>query len=402
MPEGRKFPEVGVLLLVFVFCHCLFWSGSLAAQTDKGPETVSPSPVQNGEVQLTYQDYANLIAGKKVDSNILAKYVNPEGWSEYAGDIDQTWNRFEQKNLNPMRAWATQELGASQAVATTVFYPFSGPDLVNMFAFFPNAKTYLLIALEPLGTLPVLQPGANTPFYSGLELAISELLQFNFFFTKKMEKDLVKKELDGVLPVLLFFLGRERVRLLDVQYWLMQPDGSIIEKAAKAGEQLTGEGIPGVKIVFQRREGEPDQTLYYFQFNLLNTFWQKYPKFVSFLKSFEPFQTFVKAASYLMFKPKFGDIRQFILDKSQLVLQTDEGIPLKYFDPGIWQRRFYGKYSCPIQLFSNCYQPDLAGMYQGCQNAQPLPFGIGYHHRRHSSNLMIASRKAVVAEEVAK
>jgi hypothetical protein len=85
-----------------------------------------------------------------------------------------------------------------------------------------------------------------------------------------------------------------------------------------------------------------------------------------------------------------------------LVLQTDEGIPLKYFDPGVWQRRFYGKYSCPIQLFSNCYQPDMAKIYQNCQNTQPLPFGIGYHHRRHSSNLMIATRKAVVAEEGAK
>ncbi len=35
-------------------------------------------------------------------------------------------------------------------------------------------------------------------------------------------------------------------------------------------------------------------------------------------------------------------------------------------------------------------------------NLQPLPFGIGYHHRRDASNLMLASRKAVVAEEMAK
>ena len=228
------------------------------------------------------------------------------------------------------------------------------------------------------------------------------MLYFNFFFTKRMETALVKKELDGVLPVLLFFLGREQVRLVDVKYWLMQPDGSITEKPVKGGEKLTGEGIPGVKIVFQRREGEPEQTLYYFRFNLLNASWQSHPHFVKFLKDFAPFQTFVKAASYLMFKPKFGDVRQFILEQSQLVLQTDEGIPLKYFDPEKWERRFYGKYACPIQLFNNCFQSELAKIYQNGQTAQPLPFGIGYHHRRHSSNLMLASRKAVVAEEVAK
>ncbi len=402
MPRGKSFLWCGLIFLFVISYNCLAWVANLAAQTDKGPEACSPSPGLNGEVQLTYQDYANLIAGNKMEANILAKCVIPEGWRQNAQDMEQAWNRFEQKSLKPMRAWATQELGPSQKVEGTVLYPFSGPDVVNMFAFFPQAKTYLLIALEPLGTLPVFKPGANEPFFSGLEQSLDEMLYFNFFFTKRMETALVKKELDGVLPVLLFFLGREQVRLVDVKYWLMQSDGSITEKPVKGGEKLTGEGIPGVKIVFQRREGEPEQTLYYFRFNLLNASWQSHPHFVKFLKDFAPFRTFVKAASYLMFKPKFGDVRQFILEQSQLVLQTDEGIPLKYFDPEKWERRFYGKYACPIQLFNNCFQSELAKIYQNGQTAQPLPFGIGYHHRRNSSNLMLASRKTVVAEEVAK
>jgi hypothetical protein len=182
----------------------------------------------------------------------------------------------------------------------------------------------------------------------------------------------------------------------------MQPDGSIAEKPAKGGAKMADAGIPGVKIVFQRREGESEQTLYYFSFNLQNTSWRGHPQFVKFLKGFAPYRTFVKAASYLMFKPKFEDIRQFILDQSQMVLQTDEGIPLRYFDHQKWDRRFYGKYSCPIQLFANCFQSDMASMYRNGQNAQPLPFGIGYHHRRDSSNLMLASRKVALAEEVAK
>jgi hypothetical protein len=75
---------------------------------------------------------------------------------------------------------------------------------------------------------------------------------------------------------------------------------------------------------------------------------------------------------------------------------------LKYFSPEIWNRRFYGNYSCPIQLFANCFQPDMAGIYRNGQSAAPLPFGIGYHHRSNSSNLMLASRKEIVAQEVAK
>jgi len=202
--------------------------------------------------------------------------------------------------------------------------------------------------------------------------------------------------------VLLYFLGRENLRVLDVKYWIMQPDGSVVEKPVQGGEKISGEGIPGVKILFQKQEDEPEQTLYYFSFNLLNSSWQSHPQFVKFLKGFAPYRTFLKAASYLMFKPKFSDIRQFVLERSQLVLQTDEGIPLKYFSPEIWNRRFYGNYSCPIQLFANCFQPDMAGIYRNGQSAAPLPFGIGYHHRSNSSNLMLASRKEIVAQEVAK
>ena len=84
-----------------------------------------------------------------------------------------------------MRAWATQELGPSQKVEGTVLYPFSGPDVVNMFAFFPQAKTYLLIALEPLGTLPVFKPGANEPFFSGLEQSLERNVVFQFFLHQK-------------------------------------------------------------------------------------------------------------------------------------------------------------------------------------------------------------------------
>lgn len=400
----RRRSLVGAIsLLVIVFsCFYLLLPVNLASQSDKTSEAGNILPGQNEEVQLTCQDYTKLISGKKVAAEVLAKVVNPAGWQAFAADMDCTWIGFEKKHLRPMRAWAATEIGSSQTVEGTVFYPFSGPDAVNMFAFFPQAKNYLLIALEPVGSLPILKPGKNEGFYNGLELAISELLQFNFFFTKVMEEDLVKQELDGVLPLLLYFMGRENFKVLDVKYWLMPSDGNIIEKPVRGGEKLTGNGIPGVKIVFQRQEGEPEQTLHYFSFNLSNASWRSHPKFIKFLKDFSPYRTFVKAASYLMFKPHFSEIRQFILERSQMVLQTDEGIPLKYFNGENWDCRFYGKYSCPIKLFANCFQPDLAETYRNGQSIAPLPFGIGYHHRRNASNLMIVSRKAVVAQELAK
>ena len=150
-----------------------------------------------------------------------------------------------------------------------------------------------------------------------------------------------------------------------------------------------------MRIVFTSPGSTENQTLYYFQFNLGNDSFGRNQQFVSFLKSFGPVTTFTKAASYLMFKPHFSAIRQFILDQSLYVLQGDSGIPMRYFDPAVWNLRFYGTYTCPIALFSNCYQADMATIYRR-GDVQPLPFGFDYRHRVRTSNLMFAAKKAKV------
>ena len=96
-----------------------------------------------------YHDYALFIAGISNRESTLAAYEDNPAWIRHARFIDHNWESFTRGRLAPMREWAAQELGS--ALAATVFYPFSGPDFVNVFALFPHAKTYLLIALEPVG-----------------------------------------------------------------------------------------------------------------------------------------------------------------------------------------------------------------------------------------------------------
>ena len=88
---------------------------------------------------------------------------------------------------------------------------------------------------------------------------------------------------------------------------------------------LDREDIAGVRLDFARPGSEDKQTLYYFRFNLRNNSLQSHEKFVSFLKGFGPVTTFAKAASYLMHKPGFSGIRQFILDQSLFVLDRRFG-----------------------------------------------------------------------------
>ena len=388
MRKTNLFGTTTMLLLLTLGSVPAFGAASDAVCTPEG--CAVPKSGQTDQRLPAYHDYALFIAGLSNPESTLAAYQAQPAWVRHAKFFDHNWERFTRGRLAPMRQWAAKEL--SSATAATVFYPFSGPDFANVFTLFPHAKTYLLIALEPVGEMPDFAARKEQNFFPSLQRSLYDLLQLDFFKTNQMKSCLGKRELKGTLPVLMFFLAREQARVLDVQYWVMKPDGTIIESPALApGDRPSG--IPGVRIVFSSPGSTENQTLYYFQFNLRNDSLARHQPFVSFLQSFGPMTSFTKAASYLMYKPYFSAIRQFILDQSLYVLQGDSGIPLKYFDPAGWDLRFYGTYTCPISMFKNCHQADMAAIYKSGQDIQPLPFGIDYRHRARTSNLMFAAKK---------
>ena len=94
-----------------------------------------------------------------------------------------------------------------------------------------------------------------------------------------------------------------------------------------------------------------------------------------------------------MFDPDFDSIRQFILDHSVHILQTDSGIPIKYLDPSIWNLTLFGTYQNPLPAFKDRYQKDLAELYQRTKKIRPISFGVGYHHLPGTANLLLATRK---------
>ena len=395
MRKTNLFGLVTTFLLLTLGSAPVLAAGSEPVCTADG--CAIPNQNQTDKSIPAYNDVALFIGGISNPGSTLAGCEGRPGWVRHARFFDQNWEKFTRGRLAPMREWAAKELDSFQTA--TVFYPFSGPDFINAFTLFPRAKTYLLIALEPVGELPDFSIRSEQNFFASLQRSLYDLLYLDFFITNKMKTSISKSELKGTLPVLLFFLAREKARVLDVQHWLMKPDGTI-EESPGAGPRERAAGIPGVRIAFTRPGETTPQTLYYFQFNLGNDSFGRNQHFVSFLKSFGPMTSFTKAASYLMFGGHFSGIRQFILDQSLYVLQGDSGIPLKHFDAEEWNFRFYGTYAGPISLFSKCYQADMANRYRKGEDVQPLPFGIDYRHRARTSNLMLATKKTKgLAEE---
>jgi hypothetical protein len=255
------------------------------------------------------------------------------------------------------------------------------------------------MALEPIGKIPDFQAMSQKDFdsfFADIRKSLHDLLSFDYFISSHMHTGMESKELNGVLPFLLFCMAREKTRILDIEYWFMEPDGTIQKVPGfESGKPGPAGAIPGVRILFESA-GSPEnkpQTLYYFRLNLYNSTFRRNSHFIAFLQNFGPLITFMKSASYVMFDQKASIARQLVLDQSRYILQEDSGIPVRYFDPSVWALQFYGTYSDPISTFEDEYQADLAKIYETGRDIKPLPFGIGYHFQVDTANLLFATRK---------
>ncbi|RPJ56080.1 MAG: hypothetical protein EHM23_24485 [Acidobacteria bacterium] len=341
-----------------------------------------------------YDQFAHFIAGQPTGRSPWATLEQTPLWEEHARRCNQAWLRLERNQLSRIRTWSSVELKEATAEARTVFYPFGGPDFLYAQAFFPNASDYILVGLEPAGVLPDWQNFSEenwTDYLTRLLKSLEEVLNLTFFKTDDMKQDLEQKEGSGILPILLFFLARTGHEIVSIDRVYILPNGDV-----GASENFRKPRRPGIhfmarRISFQAPAGGP-RYLYYFPLDLSNYSLQRRPGFAAFLKKRQSLNSFVKAASYLMFRPAFSDVRSLLVNESDYLLQDDSGVPIEYFEASKWRLRFYGRYDKPIQLFEERHQPALDQYYRQTQHVPSLSFGFGYRLQPDRSNLILAKR----------
>ncbi|MBC7448986.1 MAG: hypothetical protein H7330_13105 [Hymenobacteraceae bacterium] len=312
-------------------------------------------------------------------------------WQAFARGISAKWRTYDRSHTRPIRLWAASQLDSASRSLATVFYPFSGPDLLNVYTYFPQADTYVMVGLEPVGALPtpavLTQPG----LFKSVQSALWSVLSFSFFRTNSMASDFKSAELDGTLPVLLLFATRTGHRVIDAQLVHLGADGRLAEGAGVANSSQ----VSGSRLLLADSTGR-QQMVYYFSADISDGQLGAKSPLIAFTKNLGPVATFVKSASYLMHKSYFSRVRNVVLNQSQLLLQDDSGIAYDFFDNGQWNITHYGHYAKPIPLFAKHFQFDLLTAYQdSVHRPHPLPFGTGYNWRANESNLMLARRKAL-------
>jgi hypothetical protein len=298
--------------------------------------------------------------------------------------LDQRFGRLEQRLFPQLAAFREAHLGSS--AGQTVYYPFSGPDLVYLKPLFPDAREWVLTGLEPVGDIPDLglPPAQLDAALNQLRSSIQNLLRASFFVTAEMQRQFSRHRFTGVTPVLLLFLARQQADIRDMALIELAADGQVC-----AAGSVDGGGVPGVRFTLQTEAGE--RQLSYFRMDLSNGGWAAKPGYQAFLDARAPVRGFVKSASFLMHGGEFASVRNWLLGHASLIAQDDSGIPYARFDATQWSLQCVGRYPGPPGSFPRSNQPALV---EACAGNAALPFWFGYRKGGHDSHVLVGRRKA--------
>lgn len=339
-------------------------------------------------------DTARFLAGLPArPGSGFSAWENNQAWQEHRRLLNALWANADGKLIGELRQFQESELVGTQFDQATVFYPFGGPDALTATVCFPRSPVYLLVALEPAGTLPSAAELARkplAPYLGGVRTSLSSELGKSFFVTREMDHQFRGQVTDGLLVPILLLLVRTDHTILGLRYVRVNEEGQVVDRPPAA--PVAGEfANKGVEIEFRAAGDDSPHRLYYFSVNLANQRLSGNWGFLHYVTAFQGATTMLKATSYMPHHAEFSMIRDLVLNHSAAVLQDDSGIPYRCFPAGEWRLQLYGDYTHPYGSFRWLEQSDLRQAYR-TQEVKPLTLRLGYGFGRAASNLLLARR----------
>lgn len=375
----------------------LFACGSASAPPKQVAAATKPDRSLSAAA-VAYNDTARFLAGLpgRPESPVAALEKTPE-WQAYAAGFNETWAAFQKTQGEPMQAFEQKELAPVKPKGSFVFYPFSGPDVLYLMGFFPGRGTYVMVGLEPAGTLPAPDSFKAATMASEVRAwsdGVKSIFKRSFFVTSEMDAQFRGRVADGLLESISLLLARNGYVIESIRHGNLTEEG-VFGEVNVATLPLNAKGKPikpmGVEVLFRKGVDGETQKLYYFSKSLDQEFKTK-PGFSRFLLALGQPDTLIKSAQFIMHWPGMVDLRNQILETSRSILQDDTGVPFKFLKAPQWDVRLFGKYSAPDKPFKTWYQKDLAKAFDDPAKVTALGMQIGYGAWRRPSSLILAVR----------
>lgn len=367
----------------WLWCLCLSALNAAPGFAVEGPDCASFKARPRADRELLATT-ARVLAGTATASEAASAGADAAAYAEHSAAMAGRFDKLEQRQMAAVRAFAAAELRPLAAAGTPVLYTFSGPDLLYPLAMFDDASAVLLSGLEPVGQPPDLaevEVLAEQRALRQMRSALAALLDFSFFRTADMERDLAQPTWPGTVPLLLLFLAQGGYEVYEAEAGYLDADGRLC-----AGRAST-RAISAARLGAWHPTRKQYVRVYYMQVDLADRALRAEGPYSQFVDRFAPLTSLLKAASYLPHKPHYSQVRELIARTSPLIVQDDTGLPVQWLTDRGFVVSAHGRYRDPIGIFRQFRQPALARLFAD----QPaLNFSFGYRHRRGESALIVA------------
>ncbi len=331
----------------------------------------------NIETPVNEFDCAALqMAGLYAPENFRKKKL----FHDYAKFINKEWNRLESESLSLIEDWSRENITSHTGEPEYIFYPFGGPDIAYAFRFFPKAKDYVLVGLEPIGCFPAIKKNLEKlDIIDPLKTALTSYLRSGFFITSEMSTQLSHKGLRGTLYMLMLQLSKLGFEIHNIEDLSIDKNGQEVARDKNMADC--------VKISCVKKGETTMRHVYYIRLDLGNES-SCLENLFNFVRK-SSFTTFIKSASYALHDRSLSKFKKFILDNTTAILQDDTGVPFTDFGKN-WKKYAFGTYTEPtLPIFKGYRQSSLVDFFKS-NSPVSIPFKIGYGYNQGRPNLLMA------------
>jgi len=329
-------------------------------------------------------DFASIISGIAPMKN-YSEIAISQGWLNMKNELDSEWALVDTNKISKIKTWVTNT-NYMPKDSVTLFYPFAGGDALYSNCFFPTSKKTIMIGLEPIGSVgkDLKADSSCLNYIKKIKKALYTSNRSGYFMTISMNAELHQNDLNGTLPLLLFYARRQGLMVSKIEYFKLDSMGT--EQIATQAEAL------GVTLTLCNPDQTHKKIIQYISTDISNGGLQKNSGLQNYIKSINGKCVFLKAASYLLHQTSFSTIRDLILANTKTLLQDDSGVPFNFLNDSTWNVQLFGKYTKPIGLFAGRIQPDLKKAFATNAPAE-LPFRIGYNISHNEPHLILSQKK---------
>ncbi len=336
----------------------------------------------------------------------LPKNIDEKVVAEHCKELHKRTDKYKETWVNVAEPFL-QKLKTA-GLPTTVVYPFGGGDLISALTTWPEAKEITTMSLEHAGDPRRINTVDSKQLKTSLALIRSTsagLLTANDSKTENLMKG-QRGELPGQLSFFLIALAVHGYEPVAMRYVRVEPDGSLhgitqrdIDELQKKDAQLLkagwtspdfSEAFSNVELKFQKK-GDPANAKVHRHFaeNLDDDHFGTEPGMKKHLEQKGKIVAMTKAASYLLWRPNFSVIRDYLLDHMEFMFSDSTGVPPSFATAKGFSQTTFGRFDESFLAGNATYNADFKKLWE---KAEPLPFRYGYVDKKLQKHMLVTQK----------